>query len=110
MQETGHHTGENNPRWNGGGENYYGPNWVSQRRNALERDDYRCQDPSCSMTNEEHIEKHGQGLDVHHIIPFDTFDSPSEANKLENLVTLCRECHHSTWQPMSPLRPAPASD
>lgn len=84
-------TGEDNPMWKGGKDDYYGPSWPSARRNARDRDDYSCQ--RCGMTDAEHTEKYGQALHVHHIEPFRTFDDHSEANRLGNLVTLCRECH-----------------
>ena len=32
--------------------------------------------------------------DVHHIKPFRSFHSPEQANRLNNLVTLCSRCHH----------------
>lgn len=45
------------------------------------------------MTEPEHLEAFGQGLHVHHIIPFIEHDTHAEANQLENLITLCRDCH-----------------
>jgi DEAD/DEAH box helicase domain-containing protein len=36
--------------------------------------------------------------DVHHKIPFRTFTSIDEANRLENLSTLCRTCHQKVEQ------------
>lgn len=71
-----------------------GPNWEQQRNQARERDGYRC--VHCGMP-----ERSGQAHDVHHILPFRTFgyvrgenDRYLEANRLENLVTLCRSCHY----------------
>ena len=32
-------------------------------------------------------------MDVHHIIKFYKFDDFREANKLENLISLCPNCH-----------------
>lgn len=77
--------GEKNPRWRGGYEPYYGPNWYFQRDKRLKRDKY-CQ--RCG-TNED--------LVVHHIVPFREFgrEGYKEANKLSNLITLCRSCHRS---------------
>lgn len=80
----------------------YGGNWPRQRRRALERDDYRCQDERCSMTEAEHIDQYGYGLDVHHRKPLRTFHEGDEvdherANRLDNLVTLCRP-HHAEWE------------
>lgn len=79
--------GENNFRWKGGFERYYGPNWLRQRRKARARDNYTCQ--VCSEKED------GHELDVHHIVPFRNFglEDYKEANKLNNLITLCRKCH-----------------
>lgn len=87
-----HLCGENNPNWRGGRIPYYGPNWVQQRRLVRERDDYTCQ--NCGKTEEEL----GKQLDVHHIIPFRTFGIAryEEANKLDNLISLCPHCHSHT--------------
>ncbi len=72
----------------------YGPNWNEQRRRARERDHYRCR--SCGRA-----EAPGREHDVHHLLPFRTFDfRPDQnenylkANTLSNLITLCPECHH----------------
>lgn len=32
-------------------------------------------------------------LSVHHIVPFISFDDYLEANKLDNLVSVCEPCH-----------------
>lgn len=71
----------------------YGPNWPAQRGAARERDGFRCQ--QCGANAGED----GQ-LDVHHIIPFRTFGyvpgvnvAYREANRLDNLITLCATCH-----------------
>ena len=65
--------------------NDYGPNWTQQRAAARERDNYTCQ--NCGLREE------GRAHDVHHKIPFRAFERWSEANRLENLVTLCPACH-----------------
>ena len=72
----------------------YGPNWNEQRRRVRERDRYRCR--NCGLP-----ETPGREHDVHHLLPFRTFDyRPGEnenyraANALANLITLCPECHH----------------
>ena len=80
-------SGENSPRWRGGYEPYYGPNWRKQRRKAKERDDYECQ--RCGATED---------LAVHHKTAFREFvtDDGADyeaAHKLDNLVTVCRPCH-----------------
>lgn len=85
---SGRFAGENNGAWQGGDINYYGPNWIDQRRRARERDNYTCQD--CGITENEY----GQELSVHHLVPFRMFKSYKEANRLKNLVTLCEyPCH-----------------
>lgn len=89
---------EEHPRWKGGGDLYYGPNWQRQRRRRLERDDYECQ--RCGMSNDEHHEELGRDLGVHHTTPVRMFyeradDEPDwdAVNDLDNLVTLCIGCH-----------------
>lgn len=58
-----------------------GPNWQAQKRSARSRDARVCQ--QCG----------DRGTDVHHIRPFRLFQDYQLANRLENLVTLCRGCH-----------------
>lgn len=65
--------------------NYYGANWNQQRLSVLERDAYTCQ--VCGRTDK------GPNLHVHHKIPFKQFSSYLEANRTENLITLCSSCH-----------------
>jgi DEAD/DEAH box helicase domain-containing protein len=65
--------------------NQYGPNWRRQRDLARQRDGYRCQ--VCGAPED------GRQHDVHHKTPFRTFDSLEQANRLENLATLCPACH-----------------
>ena len=91
--------GEHHPSWKGGVENYYGPDWRSQRRKALERDGHRC--VVCGT---------GQNVEVHHIRPFRKFgvENYEKANALGNLVCLCRQ-HHMKWEGV-PLRPEVVGD
>lgn len=79
--------GANNPRWTGGYKPYYGPNWYRQKRKARKRDNGVCQE--CGISSSE------KRLDVHHIIPFRKYglEKFEEANRLENLITLCCSCH-----------------
>jgi DEAD/DEAH box helicase domain-containing protein len=65
--------------------NDYGPNWLTQRKQARARDGYCCQMCGAPERSREH--------DVHHKSPFRTFASYEQANQLSNLVTLCRSCH-----------------
>ncbi len=73
--------------------NDYGPNWPQQRDRARARDGYRC--TQCGRP-----ESPQRQHDVHHIRPFRSFTTgpdPSlayvQANRLDNLRTLCRTCH-----------------
>ena len=69
----------------------YGPNWFQQRNLARERDGFKCQVCGLLESSQQH--------DVHHISPFrlcrdaDGIVSYQLANRLENLITLCRNCH-----------------
>ena len=84
--------GKNNPNWRGGYNDYYGSNWRSQRRKVRKRDNYICQ-----LCGEK---QRGRALDVHHIKPFNEFHDYREANKHENLISLCLPCHRLiNWHP-----------
>lgn len=100
-------SGEGCHFWKGGsGQRYYGQNWFRQARFARKRDGYRCQ--NCGVSQKEI----GKSLDVHHIIPFRSFDYiPGEnenylqANELSNLISLCRNCHMRVEAHSIPLQP-----
>ncbi len=89
-------SGENSGTWNGGDINYYGSNWLSQRRLARERDHFTCQD--CGISEEQY----GHELSVHHIKPFREFNGDWEnANELSNLVSVCEyPCHRKRHSKM----------
>jgi DEAD/DEAH box helicase domain-containing protein len=70
--------------------NDYGPNWMQIRDRVRARDKYTCQVCGAVETNHQH--------DVHHKIPFRAFTSFAEANRLENLTTLCPSCHRKVEQ------------
>jgi len=70
--------------------NNYGSEWNRIREKVRARDSYRCQ-----VCGAEEI---GRQHDVHHKIPFRSFSSAEEANKLENLATVCKTCHHKVEQ------------
>jgi DEAD/DEAH box helicase domain-containing protein len=78
LRESGNWT--NNP-------NDYGPVWTRLRDAVRQRDSYRCQ--VCGV-----VESAGRQHDVHHKVPYRQFNSRVEANRMENLVTLCPVCHH----------------
>jgi DEAD/DEAH box helicase domain-containing protein len=65
--------------------NRYGRNWNAQKEKARQRDNYTCQ--HCGAVENE------RAHDVHHKVPFRAFTTFEEANRLENLVTLCPSCH-----------------
>lgn len=65
--------------------NDYGKNWEKVRLKVRLRDGYRCQVCGVRETLNEHH--------VHHKIPFKMFSSIDLANALDNLITLCPNCH-----------------
>ncbi len=82
--------------------NDYGPEWQKIRVAVRKRDQFKCQvcgaaesDPSTTLRAKQH--------DVHHKIPFRAFIqngvvNREQANRLENLTTLCSSCHHKVEQ------------
>ena len=70
--------------------NQYGRDWPKIRQKILERDQYRCQICGASGT--------GAFLHVHHKLPFRNFHNTEEANRPENLITLCPNCHRIAEQ------------
>ena len=76
--------------------NDYGHDWPKIRDRVRARDGFRCQ--VCGAS--EDVRQH----DVHHKIPFRNFKArdgspdPSQANRLDNLVTLCATHHHQAVQ------------
>jgi DEAD/DEAH box helicase domain-containing protein len=70
--------------------NNYGPEWTRIRDRVRARDGYKCQVCGTPETTRQH--------DVHHKIPFRAFTSMAEANRLDNLTTLCSSCHHKVEQ------------
>ncbi|UBF23467.1 HNH endonuclease [Halorubrum tailed virus 28] len=86
--------GEDHPSYNGGHEEYRGPNWQEQREKALERDGHKCR--RCGR-GENAI---GKSPHVHHRLPIRFFKEKYDddrwyelGNDLENLITLCPRCH-----------------
>lgn len=65
--------------------NHYGPGWDRLRNLIRTRDHFTCQ--SCGAYEQ------GKAHHVHHKIPFRRFSNPEEANRPDNLVTLCPNCH-----------------
>jgi len=81
-------SGKDSPRWRGGHEDYYGPNWDAQRQERLKKDGHECL----------HCGKESV-LIVHHVTPYREFVNDDgtvnyeEAHRVENLRTYCRTCH-----------------
>lgn len=75
--------------------NDYGPDWQKIRLAVRKRDQYKCQVCGAAETNREH--------DVHHKMPFRAFIQNGildreQANRLDNLTTLCHSCHRKVEQ------------
>ena len=70
--------------------NDYGHDWPRIRDRVRARDKYTCQVCGAVESNRQH--------DVHHKTPFRAFVTAMEANRLENLTTLCPSCHHKVEQ------------
>jgi len=80
--------GDRAPMWRGGNHSKWrGPSWQQRRKEALNRDNYTCQD--CGKTNAQELKERGKQLSVHHIIPYEI----SHDSELGNLVALCNSCH-----------------
>lgn len=69
----------------------YGSNWEEQREKAIRRDGFEC--VVCGLPRRESYELYGADLNVHHKTELVKFESTEKANKLDNLETLCHECH-----------------
>lgn len=63
------------------------------------RDHYMCRD--CSITQEEHVERFGESLHVHHLHARSDVDDSSRSHLMTNLVTLCNQCHQY-WDSLPP--------
>ena len=70
--------------WSNDG-NDYGPRWPQIRAAVRLRDGHACRVCGARETNGPH--------DVHHVRPFRSFASREDANRMDNLVTLCKPCH-----------------
>lgn len=95
-------TGENNPAWKGGSDDY-GDGWTEEKRERVrERDGRKCQ--GCGLSEKSHLEINLQKLHVHHKTPARLFDNAQKRNAMNNLVALCRSCHFKA-EKMAPLYP-----
>jgi len=80
--------GSSSPNYKGGKVSYRGSHWRVERRKALVRDNYTCQDCGISEDHNKDLYK-GQGLQVHHISPY----RETKCNEVDNLTSLCHKCH-----------------
>lgn len=95
-------TGSEHPNWKPDTRSY-GDGWNESKKNAVrDRDGNQCK--YCGLSQDEHIEKYGMKLPVHHITPARLIDDPAERNSAENLETVCVKCHQKV-EYMYPLRP-----
>jgi len=82
--------GEEHYRYiDGKSSNWRGFGWTPIRKHVRERDNNTCY--LCGITKDEL----GHELDVHHLVRFEDFEDPDEANDYANLISLCPSCHHS---------------
>lgn len=58
---------------------------MDKRWEALNRDNWKCQDCGTDL-------KEGEA-EVHHMRMYKGYSSPEGADRLENLISLCKECH-----------------
>ena len=81
--------GADHPNWKGGTSKHYrrGANWKVLAESVRARDNYACRECGKSQSS---LSGKRQKLDVHHIVPW----AVSACNNPDNLVTLCRSCHH----------------
>lgn len=90
--------GEDCTNWKGGSIDYYGPNWIKQRKKTLKRDQYRCQrcrkhQPELEMCPDVHHRKKMRWYKNN----YDKSEWYEKSNDLDNLITLCRSCHRE-WE------------
>ncbi len=78
--------------------NDYGPDWSRIRLAVRTRDGFRCQVCGALETDPSTELRASHQHDVHHKIPFKSFTSARDANRLDNLTTLCATCHRNVEQ------------
>ena len=73
---------------------YNTPEWKALRSQALERDNYTCQD--CGSKGKEHTDRKDKAkLTAHHIIDRNS----GGKDELANLKTVCGDCHRASDHP-----------
>lgn len=93
----GFQSGEDHIYWKGGHDGYYGPNWREQRKKALIRDQSRCQRCRKTPTSGDNIHVHHRKSRREYRQEYDDPEWWERANRLENLITLCHNCH-AKWE------------
>jgi hypothetical protein len=80
---------ENNPNYVNGLSNEPYPIEFNEilKESIRKRDNYTCQNPDCSMTEEEHLIIIGRFLHIHHV------DYDKTNCQKNNLITLCNQCN-----------------
>ena len=68
----------------------YGENWNQVSSRVRERDGMCLK---CGISNKQCKEEYGCQLHVHHIKPLQEFENCENANKMQNLKSLCPSCH-----------------
>lgn len=69
----------------------YSAEFQDLREEILERDGYVCR--RCSLSRDEHYERYGMDLHIHHLRPVADFNHPDQAHTRDNLIALCLPCH-----------------
>jgi 5-methylcytosine-specific restriction endonuclease McrA len=70
--------------------------WTRQSRKVRELDGNEC--VVCGRTQSENTSKYGDKLHVHHIVPKRLVEADENKHAVENLVSLCSECHREYEQ------------
>ena len=81
-------SGQNNPRWSGGYEGWYGESWEKAKEEVRKRDGNVCR--VCRQRDDK------SRPNVHHIAPsryWDIEEKHESMNSLNNLISLCDSCH-----------------
>lgn len=86
-------SGESSPHWEGGHPDY-GKFWSSGIRDEVIERDFNCC-RLCRMSKDKSLEIFGRDLEVHHKRAIRSYEKTEEANKMSNLITLCKSCHSS---------------
>lgn len=100
-------SGDKHHSWKGGPP-VYGAGWNDTIRESVrDRDDRACR--NCGLSDEDHVEKYGGKLQVHHIVPARSIDCADRRNRSSNLLTLCFGCHKKVER-FAPLVPSDVAE